>query len=156
MKNILVTFALLFCVGSFASSEISDREAIDSCLAHWKTHPFAKDNPTYTTLATTTKVLGIGSSIQDDKKTDAPALILVKPGTAVLTKNVHRFGNPNGLYCLKAQTTVLGKTELELHCSAHLASGLDDATVLGANEGPGGTTVLGSLRVNRFDCPKPQ
>lgn len=147
---------VVFSVASFASSEKSDRDAINSCLAHWKTHPFSKDNPTYTTLATTTKVLGIGSSIEDNTKTEGPALILVKPGTAVLTKNVHRFGNPNGWYCLKAQTTVLGKTELELHCSAHLASGLDDATVLGANEGPGGTTVLGSLRVNRFGCPTPQ
>jgi hypothetical protein len=78
---------------------------------------------------------------------------LIKANVAVLSKATLDLMNPQGWYCLKGQVSVLGKSEIHLHCSAHLTSSSDGATVMGASDTDKGVTVLGSTRVIRSgDC----
>jgi len=39
---------------------------------------------------------------------------LVKPAVSVMAKTVLQLKNPNGWYCLKGRTSVLGKIEIQL------------------------------------------
>ena len=83
-----------------------------------------------------------------------PELVLVKPNVAVMTKNHLNLLNPNGWYCLKGQVSVLGKSEIHLHCKAKLASNRDGVSVLGATDHDSGVTVLGKSELKRVGCPE--
>jgi hypothetical protein len=141
-----------------ARADDGDLTAIQGCLAHWGKTPFSKKDPTFRTLSAKVKVLGIGGETVDDQVTTAPDLVLIKPNVAVLSKATLNLLNPEGWYCLKGQVSVLGKSEIHLHCSAHLASSKDGATVLGGSDTDQGVTVLGSTRVMRLGsgCVKAQ
>ena len=144
-----------FAVGLAASTvaKADDMEEIRGCFATWKKHPFAKENPAYRTISAKVKVMGIGSNVKDDQITDEPALVLVRPAVAVMSKQSIELLNPNGWYCLKNMTTVMGKGEIRLHCKAHLASSDDGASVAASGqEDGGGTTVLGKVKLIRVGC----
>ncbi len=138
----------------FAASQSAHAEnSIDTCIRAWKTSPFKIGASPDKTLANGVKVLGIGNSPGNDHEvTKTPQLVLVKPSVNVLGKSRMTLGNPNGWYCFDSNVSVLGKIQIDAHCKSHLASGKDGANVMGASDTNQGVTVLGSLRVTRFDC----
>ncbi len=148
----LTTFALL----SFSSAEAAaDQNVVDRCIADWGSDsPFKKGTVPSRVISPGVKVFGIGKSNNgDDKTTDKPALILVRPAVNVLGKSTIRLANPKGWYCLKANVTVAGKIAIDAHCSAHIASAREDGTsVMATDESKGSVAVMGALRVTRFDC----
>jgi hypothetical protein len=145
--------SISFCAVS-ARAEDGDLASLQACLAHWGKTPFSKKDPTFRTLSAKVKVLGIGGETVDDQVTAAPDLVLIKPNVAVLSKATLSLLNPEGWYCLKGQVSVLGKSEIHLNCSAHLASSKDGATVLGGSDTDQGITVLGTTRIiTSGTCP---
>ena len=155
MKCLFLIIGLVWSFAFLSSSQAvegGDQAAIQSCLSHWGKHPFPKKNPEFKVISAKVKVLGIGGEMKDDIASDDPALVLVKPSVTVLSKSDLKLLNPNGWYCLKGQVSVLGKSEIKLHCKAHLASSSDGATVLGGNDTDQGVAVLGTIRVTKVDC----
>jgi hypothetical protein len=153
-RAIFVAIAvMLFSSTSFAD----DQDSIDQCIAQWgKDSPFKKGTAAATVLGSGVRVFGIGSSgsADNDKPTDKPALIMVKPAVNVMGKSTIRLANPNGWYCFRANVTVMGKIEIEVQCTAHLGSAREDgATVGAADDTNKGVAVFGALRVTRFGCP---
>ena len=155
MKNLALSLVLTVgCFVSFADvARADDMVEIRGCFATWKTHPFPKENPKFKTISAKVKVMGIGGNVEDTEVTAEPALVLVRPAVAVMSKQVLELKNPNGWYCLKNMTTVMGKGEIRLHCKARLASSDDGVSVAAAGqEDTGGTAVLGKVKVVRFGC----
>jgi hypothetical protein len=149
--HFLLAIMFLFPVLSHAS----DADEIRACLEHWHEHPFKGEHPKFRTLISRVKVMGIGDEVGDTAKTAKPDLVLVKPNVTVMSKSVLKLLNPNGWYCLKGKVSVLGKSEIQLHCKAKLASSNSGAVVMGSdNADTGGVTVLGETRVTRVDCPE--
>lgn len=148
MKKIIFIIVAMFMCSAHANE--GDDNAIRACLAKWDKSPFSSKNPKFRTISTKVKVMGIGGDVQDNEKTEKPELILVKPGVSVMTKALYNLNNPNGWYCLKGSVSVLGKTEINIHCKAQLASSKDDLSVMGASDAKtGGISVLGSVRIKR-------
>lgn len=130
-------------------------EAVDACIEQWgKSSPFKKGAKPHKVVGTSVKVLGIGKDdFNDLEESKAPRLVLLKPSVNVLGKTVFRLMNPNGWYCFKSNTSVLGKIQIEAHCKAKIASSQDGgANVLGSDESEQGVTVLGTLRIERPGC----
>ncbi len=151
MKFLLLSiFALSGMNAAYAGY---DKEVRD-CLSHWGSHPFTAKNPNYKTISTSVSVFGAGSDIVDSKATKKPSLVYIKPSVNVLGGKLIQLKNPNGWYCLKSNTNVLGKATIELHCNAKLAIASTGATVLGSEEGgtQQGTTVLGKTKIKRVGC----
>ena len=142
-----LAFTVIGALSNQAFADDGDLVAVQGCLAHWGKTPFDKKAPPFRTLSAKVKVLGIGGETVDEQATDGPDLVLIKPNVAVLSKASLSLLNPNGWYCLKGQVSVLGKSEIHLHCSAHLASSKDGVTVLGGSDTDQGVTVLGSTRI---------
>ena len=147
----LITLLFIQMIPTAQAKDESDSSAIQSCLAYWGKHPFHSKEPAYRVVSSKVKVLGIGKSMSDDQPTDQPDLVLIKPSVTVLSKAEFNLLNPNGWYCLKGQVSVLGKSEVKLHCKAHLASSRDGATVLGSNADDHGVAVLGSIQITKVD-----
>lgn len=147
MKSVLLALALL----SFGPAALaSDKSDIQACLSKWKNAPFTA-NSDFRVVSAKVKVMGIGQDIDESTKTSAPELVLIKPAVTVMAKTEITLGNPNGWYCLKGKTAVLGKIQINLHCKARMASSESGATVMGADDTEGtGTTVLGATRINRI------
>ena len=132
--------------------QAGDLEEVQQCLRNWKKHPFNSANPDYRVMAARVKVMGIGGEVYDAKPTSVPELVLLKPAVTVMSKSTITLMNPRGWYCLKGRVDVLGKSEINLHCKAHLATSNDGATVLGSNDSDTGVTVLGKSVINRIGC----
>lgn len=132
--------------------EDGDRDSIRSCLKSWSRHPFKAEAPEYRTLSTSVKVFGIGGKVEDDRNTEAPELVLIKPSVNVFSKGTFRLLNPNGWYCLKGKVAVFSKVEIQLHCKANLASSSDGATILASNDRSDGVTVFGKSEVKKIGC----
>ena len=147
MKKWLCATLLLAC--SYAGA--SDLEDVQNCLRHWGETPFSA-TPEFRIMTSKVRVMGIGDEMTDAKHSLKPELILIKPAVSVMSKSVMTLTNPNGWYCLKGKVDVLGKTEINLHCQAHLAASTDGATVMGSDDGNTGTTVLGKTVVTRVGC----
>ncbi len=148
----LTTFALLSSASGMAAE---DQQVVDRCIADWGIDsPFKKGTVPSRVISPGVKVFGIGKNNNgDDKTTDKPALILVRPAVNVLGKSTIRLANPKGWYCLKANVTVAGKIAIDAHCNAHVASAREDGTsVMATDESKGSVAVMGALRVTRFDC----
>ncbi len=149
--KILILSVLLFTMNVFADSKYD--ENVKQCLSHWKKHPFNSKDLNYRTISTSVSVFGAGSDIVDDKATQKPSLVFIKPSVNVMGGKLIQLTNPNGWYCLKSNTNVLGKATIELHCKSHLAIASTGATVLGSDKGDQkGTTVLGKTKIKRVGC----
>lgn len=149
----LAVLALSLTFTTVAAAE-TDLEAIQACLAHFKSHPFDAKAPSFQTLSTGVKVFGIGNSTNDLANTETPKLMLIKTNVTVMSKNKLQLKNPNGWYCLKGQVSVLGKTEIHLNCKSKIASSTDGVNVLGGSNTENGVTVLGSSKIVRQGCTK--
>jgi len=145
---------LIFCFCGFSGLGLaSDNPDINACLKAWGKHPFGAENQTYRTIGATVKVIGIGSSIDDEKKTEKPELVLVKPPVSVLTKQTIRLLNPNGWYCLKGAVTVLGKAVITVDCKAKLISSDDGVAIAGSDKDKmGSASVLAKLQIDKVGC----
>ena len=146
-------FVLVLLLGASAMADSKYDKNVRECLNHWKKHPFNSKNPTYKTISSSVSVFGAGSDIIDEKVTDDPQLVFIKPSVNVLGGKLISLKNPNGWYCIKSSTNVLGKATIELHCKAKLATANTGATVLGSDKGEQkGTTVLGKTKIKRIGC----
>ncbi len=148
MTFIILGMAMLFSVPTFAT-EVDD--SISSCLKAWGKHPFGS-NPKYKTLATSVKVFGIGQNPTDSEFTNSPSLVLVNPGVNVMGGTTIELLNPNGWYCFRSNTNVMGSLTIRAHCKAHLASATEGVTVLGSNSDIKSITVMGSTQIELVDC----
>ena len=137
------------------SAFANDQAVLDACIASWgKSAPFKKGKPADSVIATGVKVFGIGHAQSGgDAATDKPVLVYVRPAVNVMGKSTIRLSNPNGWYCFRANVTVAGKINIDVHCNAHIASAKEDGTAVGAADDSGkGVAVFGALRVTRFGC----
>lgn len=126
---------------------------VKECLSHWGSAPFDAKNLKYRTIETSVSVFGAGSDIIDEKQSSGPELIFIKPSVNVLGKSTIKLLNPNGWYCMKSNTNVLGKAIIELHCKAKMSISNTGATVLGSDQGDQkGNTVLGKTKIKRVGC----
>jgi hypothetical protein len=100
------------------------------------------------------RIFSTGVSVQDDRATEQPDLVLVKPSVSVFSKSTIRLLNPQGWYCLKGKVAVFSGVDIQIDCRANLASSSDGATVLGSNDRRDGVTVFGNSSVNRIGCDK--
>jgi hypothetical protein len=136
------------------SEEISDRDALKTCLRNWGKHPFVEGNLDHRTIAPSVRVFDTGVSVQDDRVTEQPELVLIKPSVSVFSKTTIKLLNPQGWYCLKSKVGVFSEVDIQIDCRANLASSSDGATVLGSNDRRDGVTVFGTSKVNRIGCEK--
>src|ERR1700690_2130256 len=108
LKGAAMSRALFVAIAIMLFSGISfadDQDSIDQCITSWgKDSPFKKGTPAATVMGTGVKVFGIGSSgnADNDKPTDKPTLIMVKPAVNVMGKSTSHLANPNGWYCFRA------------------------------------------------------
>jgi hypothetical protein len=122
---------------------------VQRCLASWKDHPFGA-SPEYRVIEPQVGVFGIGGDINDDKATDRPELVYIRPAVSVMSKSDLDLMNPNGWYCLEKSVSVMAKIQIRLHCDAHLASTEEGVTVMGA--GDRGVNVMGATGVEKVGC----
>ena len=148
MRNIILIISIFALTPLFASN----LDDVKVCLENWKENPFSRDNPKFRVVAANVRVMGIGAEMADQTPTSKPELVLIKPNVSVMSKSVMRLLNPNGWYCLKGKVDVMAKTEIELHCKAHLTASNSGATVMGSDANETGVTVLGKTVVQRVDC----
>lgn len=154
MKTVIL-IASFILIANHANANGSDLQAIKSCLAKFKSHPFNTKNPDFRVINASVKVFGIGSNISDVEKTNEMELVLIKPAVSVLSKTTYKLLNPNAWYCLSAKVAVLAKTTIELACAARLATTDGSVTILGkGNETSGGVTVLGLSKIQLVGCKK--
>ncbi len=153
MKRITLLFVLL---GTFISPTLASAslESVQACLSSWPDHPFDAHNPSYRTVSGQFKIFGIGNDINESTPTDKPELVLILPNVSVMTGSTMTLMNPNGWYCLRSKVNVMGSSEINLHCKAHIASTKGGTTVLGSNEGEidQGVTVMGKSAIIRQGC----
>ncbi len=167
MKRIVAILLALLAAPAFAETTkkeygdrypLFDRSArewpdVQRCLAAWPDNPFSREkNPRFRVLASSVHVFGIGDGIRDDAETSWPQLVFVRPAVNVLGGQTLELLNPNGWYCLESSVAVLSKSTIRVACDARLASLGDAVTVLGANDGQQGVTVLGQTTVQRVGC----
>jgi len=131
-----------------------DKDALNACLKHWGTHPFVEGDLDYRTIAPSVRVFGIGVSVQDDRETEQPELVLIKPSVSVFSTGTLKLLNPQGWYCLEGKVAVFSAVDIQIDGRTNVACSSDGATVLGSNDGRDGVTVLGTSHVNRIDCDK--
>jgi hypothetical protein len=136
------------------SEEVSDRDALNACLKNWGKHPFDEGNLNYRTIAPNVRVFGSGVSVQDDRETQQPELVLIKSNVSVFSKGTLKLLNPQGWYCLKSKVAVFSEVDIQIDCRANLASSSDGTTVMGSNEKRDGVTVFGTSKVTRIGCDK--
>ena len=131
-----------------------DKDALNGCLKNWGQHPFVEGNLDYRTIAPSVRVFSTGVSVQDNRETKEPELVLIKPSVSVLSVVTVRLLNPQGWYCLYGKVSVFSAVDIHIDCRANLASSRDGATVLGSNDRRDGVTVFGTSNVNRIGCDK--
>jgi hypothetical protein len=145
---------LIPTMGWSRAREGTDKDALRACLKSWGTHPFTEMNLDYRTIAPSVRVFGSGVSVQDDRETEQPELVLIKPTVSVFSKSTLRLLNPQGWYCLEGKVAVFSAVDIQIDCRANLASSSDGATVLGSNDRRDGVTVFGASNVNRIGCDR--
>ena len=137
------------------SEEGSDKDALNACLKNWGKHPFDEGNLNYRTIAPNVRVFGSGVSVQDDRETRQPELVLIKSNVSVFSKGTLKLLNPQGWYCLESKVAVFSEVDIQLDCRASLAFSSGGTTVRGSNErrdGGEGVTVFGTINVTRIGC----
>ncbi len=136
------------------SGERTDQDALTACLRNWGQSPFVEGTLDYRTIAPSVRVFSAGVSVQDDRETARPELVLVKPSVSVFSRGTLRLLNPQGWYCLESKVAVFSEVDIQLDCRANLASSRDGATVLGSNDRRDGVTVFGTSYVTRIGCDR--
>jgi hypothetical protein len=63
--------------------------------------------------------------------------------------------NPNGWYCFRSNTNVMGKVTIKAHCKAHIASASEGLNLLGEDQHHKSTTVMGLTHIELIGCEDP-
>jgi predicted DNA-binding protein (MmcQ/YjbR family) len=148
MAKQLISVIFIFVL--ITSTAVADEyEAVRLCMKNWGTHPFNASKPKYRVIGKKVKVFGIGGNINDTSVTAKPELVLIKPNVSVMSVARMYLMNPNGWYCIHNKVNVMSKTEINLHCKAHLATTKDGVAVLAKDEKEQGVTVLGKATIIR-------
>ena len=154
-KHLWVLIGSLLLIPTLGwSEEGSDEDALKACLNNWGKHPFVEGNLNYRTIAPSVSVFGNGVSVRDDRETQQPELVLIKPSVSVFSKGTLELLNPQGWYCLENKVVVFSEVDIQIDCRANLASSSNGTVVLGSNERRDGTTVFGTSKVTRVGCAK--
>jgi len=90
--------------------------------------------------------------VKDDRETQQPELVLIKPSVSVFSEGTLKLLNPQGWYCLESKVAVFSEVDIQIDCRANLASSSDGTTVLGSNKKRDGVTVFGTSNVTRIGC----
>jgi hypothetical protein len=151
---LICSFLLIPTLGWSDEGRDKDTDALKTCLKNWGKHPFVERNLDYRTIAPSVRVFGSGVSVQDDRATEQPELVLVKPSVSVFSKSTIKLLNPQGWYCLKGKVAVFSTVDIQIDCRANLASSSDGTTVMGSNDRRDGVTVFGHSNVNRIGCDR--
>jgi len=146
---VLCAVASVVAAASAARAEESRQAGINRCLANWKDSPFDATSE-YRVIEAKVGVFGIGGDVRDDKVTDKPELVYVRPAVSVMSKSVIELLNPNGWYCLEKSVAVMAKIEIRLACNAKLATTEEGVSVMGG--GDGGVNVMGATRIEKVGC----
>lgn len=156
-KHLVVLICSLLLIPTLGwpdEGSAKDADALNTYLKHWGKHPFVEGNLDYRTIAPSVRIFGTGVSVQDDRETAQPELVLVKPSVSVFAKSTIKLLNPQGWYCLKGKVAVFSAVDIQIDCRANLASSSDGATVMGSNDRRDGVTVFGNSSVNRIGCDR--
>jgi len=163
-KTVLLLLGLLSTnvslAGGISQSDYADLYALQGkdskswqtvlhCLSSWPKHPFDTKSLKFRVIESNVSVFGIGGKTSDEVSTNYPQLILVRPAVSVMSKSTYNLKNPNGWYCLKGQTNVMGKAIFNVGCKTQITSSESGSTVMGSSEGESGTTVMGKTVINR-------
>jgi hypothetical protein len=151
----VLVFSLLLTPTTGWSEERADMDSLRACLRNWGNHPFDEGSFGYRTVAPSVRVFGIGPSVRDDRATERPELVLVKPSVSVFSSGTLSLLNPQGWYCLQGKVAVFSAVDIRIDCRTNLASSIDGATVLGSNDRKDGVTVFGTSSVTRTGCDRP-
>ena len=149
----LLAFGLALGVPTLAPAQDTD-SPIAACLKVWGDHPFGK-TPQFKTLGTSFAVFGIGSKAGDTETTSAPSLVLVNPIFNVIGESTIELLNPNGWYCMRTTTSLIGNVNIRAHCKARLATTSDGSTVRANNSENLGMKNLGVTVIGRVSIERP-
>ena len=142
------------CVSSLAQAD-ADEGYLHLCLKAWGKHPF-KDATRYRKYSSVVNVFGIGQNTDDLAPTREPELVLIDSALNVMGGTTIRLMNPNGWYCFRSNTNVMGKVTIRAHCKAHIASAEDGLTFLGEDQHNKSTTVMGLTHIDLLACDVPE
>lgn len=128
-----------------------DEGYLHLCLKAWGQHPF-KDATRYRKYSSVVNVFGIGQNTDDLAPTREPELVFIDSALNLMGGTTIRLMNPNGWYCFRSNTNVMGKVTIRAHCKAHIASAEDGLTFLGEDQHNKSTTVMGLTHVDLLGC----
>jgi hypothetical protein len=145
--------ATSLCISPLAWAD-ADEGYLHLCLKAWGQHPF-KDATRYRKYSSVVNVFGIGQNTDDLAPTREPELVLIDSALNVMGGTTIRLMNPNGWYCFRSNTNVMGKVTIRAHCKAHIASAEDGLTFLGEDQHNKSTTVMGLTHIDLLGCDVP-
>lgn len=105
----------------------------------------------YHKIVAQVSVFGQGTAINDQLRTDGPALTLVVAGVNVGGTPVYNFLNPNGYYCIKVGVNVMTNLTVNMHCNARLADSKVNVNVgstVSDSTAAVGVAVMSTINVN--------
>ncbi len=94
---------------------------VDGCLAQFPDHPFGTGQVTPRVVAPSINVLTRTSTLNEDKITNNPELVIIVGTVNILGNSEFKLLNPNGWYCIPTNLSVFGTTSIDLNVNAHLA-----------------------------------
>jgi hypothetical protein len=151
ISGLLLVWSL--CMSPLARAD-ADEGYLHLCLKAWGQHPF-KDATRYRKYSSVVNVFGIGQNTDDLAPTREPELVLIDSAVNVMGGTTIRLINPNGWYCFRSNTNVMGKVTIRAHCKAHIASAEDGLTFLGEDQHNKSTTVMGLTHIDLLGCDVP-
>ena len=132
-----------------------DEGIINLCLKAWGDHPFKDGTPPYRRYSDVVNVFGIGTNTDDLAASREPELVLIDSALNVMGGTTIRLMNPNGWYCFRSNTNVMGKVTIKAHCKAHIASASEGLNLLGEDQHHKSTTVMGLTHIELIGCEDP-
>ena len=158
-RRAFTTLALvsLFAALNPAQAQTGERPvdegfALSACLSAWGDHPFGS-HLTYSRMSSSPRLTGAAPTNMAPAATNYPSLVLVDPLVNERGESGIALLNPNGWYCLRVPSGLVGRVAVQLHCRAHLAVSSGGATYWGGGRGAAGVTTMGPLEVERVGCP---
>lgn len=144
---------LLACIFCWNTPVYADEDEgyLHLCLKAWGQHPF-KDATRYRKYSSVVNVFGIGQNTDDLAPTREPELVFIDSALNLMGGTTIRLMNPNGWYCFRSNTNVMGKVTIRAHCRAHIASAKDGLTFLGEDQHNKSTTVMGLTHIDLLGC----
>ena len=147
---------LAACLGLSTNARADlDEGIINLCLKAWGDHPFKDGTPPYRRYSDVVNVFGIGTNTDDLAASREPELVLIDSALNVMGGTTIRLMNPNGWYCFRSNTNVMGKVTIKAHCKAHIASASEGLNLLGEDQHHKSTTVMGLTHIELIGCEDP-